>query len=252
MGLMTAGRRGAHMIFDKLLQLPRQAEDLVARRLFGREHFIVFRDYPIVYGRVPKAANSTIKIMLARILSAQQRRVLSDEFWKNNPLGETAMLRTRDAAALPADRLVFTFVRNPLERLASFYDNKVKDPEAALPQTAQQMGITKNDSFERVAEIVCDTPAHRMDVHVLPQSEILVYHGELVPSFVGRVENLRGDLDTLRGMIRDRGGPDIGEPRSKKTSGRKRDLSDYYDARLASAVKRKYEDDFRRFYPDQL
>jgi dermatan 4-sulfotransferase 1 len=240
------------MNLESLLHLPRKAEDLVARRLFGREHFITFSNYSFVYGRVPKAANSTLKIMLARLLSKQHRHVLSDEFWRNNPLGETTMLRTRDAAGLPHDRLVFTFVRNPLDRLASFYDNKVKDPAAVLPVTAQQMGITKQDSFRRVAEIVLDSPPHRMDVHVLPQSDILVHRGQLLPSFVGRVENLRDDLATLRATVLERGGPDIGEPRSKKTSGRPREMGEYYDERLIAAVKRKYEEDFRRFYPDQL
>lgn len=240
------------MNLRSILQLPARAEDIIAQRLFGREHFIAFRDHPIVYGRVPKAANSAIKIMLARMLSTQQRRVLSDEFWKNNPLGETSMLRTRDAAALPADRLIFTFVRNPFERMASFYDNKVHDPQAVLPLTAQRMGITKDDTFERVVDIVCDTPSRRMDVHVLPQSDILVYHGALIPRFVGRLENMRTDWQLFRDLVKEKGGPELGEPRPRKSGARKRDIGEYYDERLRRLVARKYEEDFQRFYPDAL
>lgn len=240
------------MNVKSILQLRAGAENFIARSLFGREHYIAFRDLPIVYGRVPKAANSAIKIMLARMLSTPHRRVLSDEFWKNNPLGETSMLRTREAAALQGDRLVFTFVRNPFERLASFYDNKVKDPQAFLPLTARRMGITKEDPFARVVEIVCDTPPRRMDVHVLPQSDILVYRGRLVPHFVGRLESMRSDWQVLRDLVKDRGGPDLGEPRQRKTSTKKRDLADYYDAHLRMLVARRYGEDFRRFYPDAL
>lgn len=239
------------MNFDSIVRLPGLAQEFVLRRLYGRQHYIALRDHPIVYGRVPKAANSTVKIMLAKLLSAPRKRVLSDEFWRDGTQGEATMLRAGEAARLPDDRLVFTFIRNPYTRLASFYDNKVLDPEASLPLTARRMGISKDDSFERVVAIVCDTPVSRMDVHVLPQTEILVHGNAIVPSFVGRVENMRSDWDALRAIVAARGWRDIGElgPRKK---GRKRDLDDYYTDTLRTAVRRKYEADFRTFYPEQL
>jgi dermatan 4-sulfotransferase 1 len=239
------------MDLQTLLRLPRRAEQIIKHRFLGREHYIVFRDMPLVYGRVPKAANSTIKIMLARMLAERQKHVLSDEFWRERTDGQTHMLRTGEAAGLPAGPVVFTFVRNPESRLASFYDNKVADPDSVLPQSSQRMGIAKGDSFERVVEIVCDTPTNRMDVHVLPQTDILVHDGRIVPGFVGRVETMRADWDRLRALVQAQGGRDLGElgPRKK---GRKRNLDDYYTDRLRAAVRRKYQDDYRWFYPEQL
>jgi dermatan 4-sulfotransferase 1 len=237
-----------------LIGTPAQAMEALRRLLWGREHYIAFRDHPIVYGRVPKAANSTIKVMLARLLDGQRRGVSPDNFWKFETGGRTSMLRTRDAARLADERLVFTFVRNPADRLASFYDNKVRDANATLPMAAQKMGITKEDSLARVVDIVCDTPPDRMDVHVLPQSDILVHRGRLVPGFVGRYETFADDWEALRQRIIGRFGLDLGEFRKKPTHRiRTRSIEDYYgDAKLLEKVRRRYEQDFRLFYPEEL
>jgi hypothetical protein len=238
-------------MLNSLLELPGRAEDLFARRFFGREHFIVLRDHPIAYGRVPKAANSTVKHMLTRLLSVRDRNVSPDSYWKNHHLGEASMVRTRDAARLPENVLVFTFVRNPLERLCSFQDNKIADPNAGLPEVARKMGLDKAMDFRRVVEIICDTPVHKMDVHVLPQSEILLYRGALVPRFVGRHETFAEDWQELSRRSLALGGPDLGEPRPRRKE-RIRGMADYFDAALLAKVKRKYEADFRLFYPELL
>jgi hypothetical protein len=245
-------KRSESSAFD-LRELPRLAREFVARRLYGREHYIAFRDHPIVYGRVPKAANTTIKFMLARLLEEKRRGVSPDEFWKYETGGQTYMLRTPEAAQLGADRLVFTFVRDPLARLASFFDNKVRDADAYLPQTARKMGLSKADSFARVVDIVCDTPSAAMDIHVLPQAEILVHKGVLIPSFVGRYETFAEDWDRLRQEILTRGAGDPGEFRPRKRPSRtpNRNLDDYFsEKRLIDAVQKRYAEDFRLFYPD--
>lgn len=237
----------------RLAGAPAQAIEALRRLLWGREHYIAFRDHPIVYGRIPKAANSTIKVMLARLLDGQRRGVSPDNFWKLETGGRTSMLRTRDAARLSGEKLVFSFVRNPMDRLASFYDNKVRDANAYLPMAAQKMGITKEDSLARVVGIVCDTPPDRMDVHVLPQADILVHRGRLVPGFVGRYETFSEDWERLRQQVLGRHGLDLGQFRTKPSHRvRSRSIEDYYgDPKLLEAVRRRYAEDLRLFYPGE-
>ena len=220
----------------------------------ARPHYIVFRDWPIVYARVPKVANTSVKTALLTYVSNGEalRKVASpDATWAHKTAGETAMLRTEDAARLPADRLVFAFVRDPFDRVASFYNDKVAGA-AKLGVTSALDGLAKGMAFGAFLERLSGMDDRDMDVHLLPQSTILVHEGRLLPGFVGRHETIDADWARLRRKFLTLGLADPGAlPRRNRRAPQGHDLGAYYaDPAFVRMVRDRYAADFERFYPD--
>ena len=85
-------------------------------------NFILFKDLPLLYSRVPKVANSSIKAALCRLLKTappEGIRTTSDSFWKTGTNGETSMLSNHEARMIRGTHFSFSFVRNPFDRLVS-------------------------------------------------------------------------------------------------------------------------------------
>ena len=85
-------------------------------------NFILFKDLPLLYWRVPKVANSSIKAALCRLLKTAPPAVIrttSDGFWKTGTNGETSMLGNHEGRMLRGTHFSFGFVRNPFDRLVS-------------------------------------------------------------------------------------------------------------------------------------
>jgi hypothetical protein len=160
------------------------------------------------------------------------------------------MLRTEEAAALTG-ALVFAFVRDPFSRVVSYYNDKVVGV-AALPGAASRDGVAKGMAFGSFLEALARMRDDDMDVHLLPQTLILVHEGRLVPSFVGRHETIGEDWRRLRGRLRRRGVADPGSlPRRNRRAPEGHDLAAYYaDPAHVRLVRERYAADFERFYPD--
>lgn len=218
-----------------------------------RPHFIVFRDVPVVYGRVPKVANTSIKWALSRFLPNADGflKVASrDISWVQETDGATSMVGTEEAAQL-TDRFVFTFVRNPFSRLASYYHDKVVGP-SDLPTAASRDGVRKGMEFAPFMERVAIMADENVDVHLLPQASILTHDGRLVPAFVGRHERISEDWARLRRRMARFGAPDPGAlPRRNQRAPEGRDLAALFaDPGVARLVRERYAADFELFYPE--
>jgi Sulfotransferase family. len=91
-------------------------------------HFICFRSLPLLYGRVPKVANSSIKAALSRLIdlpSTKGVRTTADSFWMDGTEGQTSMVNNTTARMCRGKHFCFSFVRNPFDRQGSAYNNKI-------------------------------------------------------------------------------------------------------------------------------
>ena len=208
----------------------------------------------LLYGRVPKAANSSIKAALCRLLSERPpkgTKTTSDKFWQHETNNETELITLRKARKYRRSHFSFSFVRNPFDRLIAAYNNKVIEIEEP-PLPMQHMGIHHDMSFESFLDVLIDTPIHRYDVHVLPQSHLLCLGRQVIPKFVGRVEQIDEHWSILRDILL-RQGIDVMEslPQKNVRRSEKSGLQMYFhnDALIDKAL-RIYGDDVNLSYND--
>ena len=217
-------------------------------------HFIRMKQCKLLYGRVPKAANSSIKAALCRLLSERPpkgTKTTSDKFWQHETNNETELITLRKARKYRHSHFSFSFVRNPFDRLIAAYNNKVIEIEEP-PLPMQHMGIHHGMSFESFLDVLIDTPIHRYDVHVLPQSHLLCLGRQVIPKFVGRVEQIDEHWSILRNILL-RQGIDVMEslPQKNVRRSEKRGLQQYfYNDTLIEKALQLYGDDVSLFYND--
>ena len=217
-------------------------------------HFIRFKQQRLLYGRVPKAANSSIKAAMCRLLSEglpKKTKTSADSFWQNQTDNQTELITPARARLLSINHFSFGFVRNPFDRLIAAYNNKVIEiKEPPLPM--QNMGITHGMPFETFLDILIDTPFKQFDVHVLPQSQILCMGNQIVPKFVGRVEQIDDHWAKLRTILANRG-IEVMESLPQKNV-RRTDhcgLESYFSSdSLIEKTMKIYGNDVRLFYND--
>lgn len=217
------------------------------------KHFVNFRDRPIVYARIPKVANTSIKVALSKLLQekpAGKNRVTSDGFWRHLTHGETEMISAKSAWRLRKQKLIFSFVRNPFDRIVSSYNNKILNESSFTPQMAEngyKVGMSFPDFIRRTLEV----DDAELDVHMTPQSHMLLHNGLLVPRFVGHFEDMEFQWTYLRKKLVNR--YEIVLPLLPRKNVRREDREDvgkyFSDDRIAEIALEKYRKDVEIFYP---
>ncbi|MEM7268130.1 MAG: sulfotransferase family protein [Pseudomonadota bacterium] len=225
--------------------------------LFGlRRNYVVIPALGLAYGRVPKVANSTIKKTMARAAGLEHlfpdEGYSKDDNWRGKA-PDVYLMTARELKQRFPDVYVFSFVREPLARLASCYRSKIVRPKGQVPLSFAREGLSKQTTFPEFVRHACARRDWRCNIHYRAQSHILSHRGELIPDFVGRFETVREDWATLvetmagRGlelpMIPQRHGPK--KPPQMQTG----DLFDG-DAALMRMARARYARDFDLFYPD--
>ncbi|MCP9888267.1 sulfotransferase family protein [Cyanobium sp. ATX 6A2] len=220
-----------------------------------REHFILFKNVPLIYGRVPKVANSSVKAALTRLLHQPPEeglRSTADVFWRRGTHDETTMVDAEKALGYRSTHMCFSFVRNPFDRLVSAYNNKIMEIDI-LPSGMVTMGLERHMPFERFLDVVCSTEDKDLDVHLLPQSTILCCNDVVVPAFIGKLEVMDDHWKALRRRLRQLGMPALGRLPSKnvRRSG-DMDLRDHFNTdHLIQKAFERYRMDVELFYPEQ-
>lgn len=216
--------------------------------------FIVVPALKLAYGRVPKAANSSIKNAIARHVPVDpdiDERPGRDRYWQRGNGGPAFMASAAEVAGRD-DLFVFAFVRDPFDRLASCYVNKIVAPQTFPPLFAE-LGFRKAMPFAEFVERIAATPDTVADDHFRSQASMLTLKGRIVPSFVGRFETIGPDWAHVRESVQALGGPDLGAlPHVNKRRGGADDLPTLFaDPALVALVRRRYAEDFAAFYPDR-
>jgi hypothetical protein len=238
------------------MKLMRLVDDALDRLRPDRDrHFVVVPRLKLVYGRIPKVANTAIRGVLAAHLDLKPGVDLpanKDRFWDGEGAHDAALVSGRTVLARYQDHLSFTIVRNPFDRAVSCWSNMVGKPKVFLP-SFERLGFRPGQDFATFLDRIADIPDRRSDLHFRSQASMLTVDGRVVPRFVGRYERLDEDWAHVRAEVAALTGIDLGD--LPKVNVRRRDRSDvlalFADRRLVELVLARYADDFRLFYPDQ-
>ena len=131
----------------------------------------------------------------------------------------------------------FTFVRNPWDRLYSFYSFRLKK--------GRIIDKTYKDSFRAwvLSELVDRDPKSKKRFNLIPQTEWLIDpQNKIEIDFIGRFENLAKDFETLAKLI----SFDAHLPHMNK-SVRTNNYNQEYDSELKEIVGKYYQNDIDYF-----
>ena len=165
----------------------------------GLSRSILFlADRTAMFMPVPKAANTSMKHMLAK-------GAPDDALDIHHRAGQFGLTKARDKNIIPGDIAkggyrCFTIVRSPLARFASAFRNRVasRDDKYIRARIASTLGRRVDDDFtpEDLFHYVEATPTAQIDGHVCPQWSLLGL-GRIEYEFIGKVETLKADILSL-------------------------------------------------------
>lgn len=219
----------------------------------SQRHVIYFPKAKIAYFRVPKAANSSTRTLLAQTFGlAVQNGVRpgNDMFWVDRDEATSLTLNRFCKLRKNTDIWSFSFVRHPVTRLYSCWNNKVLENPTLSPSFLK-MGITSGMKFAEFVDRVAKHTDANSDIHVQSMSSVMTSQGKLLPDFIGRVETIDTDWDVVRDQIKRRSGITAG-PMLRRNMRGKTDLSivDSLNKTTLKQIEIRYSEDYERFYPD--
>lgn len=143
----------------------------------------------------------------------------------------------------------FSFVRHPVSRLYSCWNNKIVENTALTPGFVN-MGTSLGMDFDSFVKHIADSSDATCDIHVRSQTAILTDNGHLVPNFIGRVENIETDWAHVQYEVKTRTGINLGEIMKKNTRGKTTpDIAQTLAPRTLQLIQDRYQSDFDLFYP---
>ncbi|MGV7222633.1 MAG: sulfotransferase family protein [Nitrospinales bacterium] len=202
--------------------------------------------HKLIYIYLPKVACSSIKKSIFPLFNIDG---------KTDP--HDAGLHTKPTWDILTDKEYFTFafVRNPWDRLVSFYRDKITGVYSTdgVNFYKQYYGaqFRHGMTFKELATLICTIPDCISELHFRSQYCSLVHNGKLLPNFLGRYENLQEDFDTicettglslkLPHMFNDTPKDEL------KTPWEKTDYRTFYTKDLAELVGKRFSKDIDYF-----
>jgi hypothetical protein len=224
---------------------------LRARNLVLYGHYIpvdyfVFDRLRLVYISIPKVACTSIKIALMGGAS-----YAGDDYNHYMRIHhDVNMMHWPRLPKRARNYFKFAFVRNPFDRLVSFYEDKVRRPTQHNGQyyfgSAYNKLLIRNlfgaafapdMTFAEFARLAVRVPDWLADAHFKSQHAMLFQRGRPIPDFIGHFENMEHDWGLF---VRKYGLP----PLEHKNPAAVRDWRSYYtDRNVVELVADRYRND---------
>lgn len=160
-----------------------------------KPQFWDFADYGFGYIQIPKVATRSLRASLSQLPLMEEASDFADFEARNSAHVDKASIRRRIEDGL----FVFAFVRDPLARLYSAWQNKVDRPEGAVSRNIFSChGIYDHMPFNAFVRRVCELEDRHVDRHLRSQSWFLCDEHGVIPSHVGRLENFAEEWNALQ------------------------------------------------------
>jgi hypothetical protein len=226
-----------------------------------KDLFLASKKHKFIYIVIPKAASTSIKTWMMH-LEEKPIKYVHDDCRKHFQVS-----RIRLSKKQISEYYKFTFVRNPHERLASAYINKfvyfeqprLNNAVDLVKKIRGRANIDKGITFEEFVRHIGLTNVNNADVHWRPQH---LFINEIKPNFIGKVENIGEDFQTVQNKI----GSTTRLPITNKSDHQKSDKyygntlpymikgfgakptwEEYYNKELYDKVTKIYQKDFETF-----
>lgn len=228
---------------EKPLKKVFSSVDLYTTKQDYQCHVIALHDYKALYFAVPKVANSSLRRFFGDLIGADLRASLTGSFASPLAIKKSRVRRDYD------NYWKFGFVRNPWDRLVSFYSDKIANnpkKELYFPDDLVQKGVVSGDiSFETFIHLIVDIPDTEIERHCMSQHVFLTdeFTGECLVDFVGKFEKLYEDLPHVCKTL----GISHTEVPCVNKSARRQSYRDYYTTELKELVRQRYAKDIEMF-----
>jgi hypothetical protein len=206
---------------------------------------LLFPQYRIAYIPIPKAANSSIRAELLRLIGESPEAIRQVQAFK----GFDKRQFSDCEHLITPDWFIFTVVRNPYSRAVSAYFDKVVSGERPL-RAMKAMGLRQSDSFERFLRLIHLWPTSALNDHVMPQARLLSRPMDQPNLSIYKMENLHADWPRIVDEIEKASGVRLKPLERRNHTVREAPWQSFINDRSASLIRRIYADDFRLFsYP---
>lgn len=166
--------------------------------------YISFPSAGLSYGRIPKNANTAVKLALKRALKLPDTGVApaQDRYWRALR-GNGVRFETRRSAAHRHYAITFAIVRDPVTRVVSAYQNKIVSPYGgAVLDALVHLGFRAGMSLDDFVARACELPDRVTDMHLRSQANYLIHRGRVVPNRLLAFEHLAEDWDAFSAEVR--------------------------------------------------
>ncbi|MEM8618755.1 MAG: sulfotransferase family 2 domain-containing protein [Actinomycetota bacterium] len=192
----------------------------------------------LIYTAIPKAANTSVKVGLLNTF-----RPDADSDSPHSPdAGYQTVDPDRIGAHFP-EFCHFTVVRNPFDRLVSFWSDKIVGD--GMNDGLRALGFEQGMSFADSVSLACSLSDDATDAHIRSQTFLLANaRMNLRADLLLRFEFLEADWDLLTGIVAVRSGIRLAPLPLRQVSEHEGSASLYNDSTRRMVVQR-YAEDFR-------
>lgn len=208
--------------------------------------YISFPLAGLSYGRIPKNANTAIKLALRRDFNLPKDSLspAKDFYWKSLQLKEVRFEKPAHAYRSHYP-ITFSVIRQPDTRILSCYQNKIAAPHRGIIlKSLRSLGFYKKMPLADFIDLACALPNWKTDMHLRDQTYYLFHRKKLIPNVILIFERLDKDWPKFCSMVREALKINLGDLPFANKTGKLPDMPSH----LKTKVQQRYERDYNFYY----